>query len=98
MTEHISNLDKIYWESTINDIPCFIRVDNFVQGYPPVLTGPMEDADPGSPDEVDYTILDHRNIIAPWLKKQITDADDRRFTEEFYITKLEIKHYYQTNP
>ena len=90
-----SNLDKMMWATTLNDIPCFIRVDNFVKGYPPVLHGAMEDADPGAADELDYTILDSRKIIAPWLKKQITDADDARFMEEFYVTLLEAKHCYE---
>lgn len=90
-----SYLDRLVWATTVNEIPCFIRADHFSPGYPPVLTGPMEDADPGSPDELEYTILDSRKIIAPWLTKQITDADDQRFLEEFYITRLEIKHCYE---
>lgn len=90
-----SSLDKIQWKSQINGIPCFVRVDNFVPGYPAVLTGPMEDADPGCPDEIDFTILDYRHVIAPWITKQMTEQDINRITEEFYMTVLEIKHCYE---
>lgn len=90
-----SNLDKIRWKSQINGIPCTIRVDSFVKGYPPILTGAMEDADPGCPDELEFTVLDSRNIIAPWITKQMTDRDEDRIYEEFYMTLLEIKHCYE---
>lgn len=98
MTEPISNLDKLYWKSEVNDIPCVIRVDSFTPGRATVIGNTPEESEEGYPDDLDFTVLDDRKIKAPWLSKQLTEQIIQRLVDEFYITKLEIKHYYQTNP
>lgn len=98
MDEPISNLDKIYWKSEINDIPCFIRVDSFTPGSPAIIGETPEESEEAVPDDVEFIVLDDRKIKAPWLSKQLTDKIIQRLVDEFYITKLEIKHYYESNP
>jgi len=89
-----SNLDKIYWKSEINDTPCVIRVDSFTRGQKTSIGRTPEESEEGYPDEWEITILDYRNIIAPWLDRQVTPKIMDRFWEEFYMTLLEIKHCY----
>lgn len=95
MTDPISNLDKIYWDSEINDIPCVIRVDSFTPGRAHVIGNTPEESEAGYPDNLDFTVLDYHNIKAPWLERQVTPKIMERFWEEFDMTLLEIKHCYQ---
>lgn len=95
MSDPISNLDKIYWDSEINDIPCVVRVDNFTPGSKAIIGRTPEESEEGYPDDLDITVLDYRNIKAPWLERQVTPKIMERFWEEFDMTLLEIKHCYQ---
>ena len=90
----ISDLDKIYWASEINDIPCVVRVDNFTTGCKTTIGRTPEESEEGYPDDLDITVLDYRNIKAPWLERQVTPRIMERFWEEFDMTLLEIKHCY----
>ena len=83
------------FKTQINGIPCYCRVDRYSPGAPAISTGPMENADPGYDEEMDYTILDQHHRIATWLQKQVTDKDDERLREEYHCTVLENKHYYE---
>lgn len=83
------------FKTSINGIPCFCRVDRYSPGAPAKLGGPMEDADPGYDEEMDYTILDQHYRIATWLQKQVTDQDDERLREEYHCTLLEQKYLYK---
>ena len=70
----------------INGIPCKCRVDNFVPAIPMHVYGSsMGDADPPEPPEFDFTILDTKGREAPWLQKQVTEADEARLFEEFEV-------------
>jgi hypothetical protein len=77
----------------INDIPCHCRVDHYSAGRPNrfMFTDPGE-AEEGFDEEFNFTILDHRYIIAPWLTKQLRIDDYDRLLEEFHTTLLELKH------
>jgi hypothetical protein len=83
----------VTFETKINDIPCYCRVDHYSPGRPDKVSGPMEDAEEGYDEEFSYTILDHRKIKAPWLEKQMTEEDVDRLLEEYHVTRLEFKHY-----
>lgn len=80
--------------TTVNDIPCFCRVDHYRAGMPDKVSGPVEDAEEGYDEEFEYTMLDHRHVIAPWIRKQMEEADSDRMLEEFHTTVLEEKHFY----
>lgn len=84
------------FETKINGIPCYCRVDHYAPFVPDKLSGPFWDSEIGSDEEFSYTILDHRYIIAPWLQKQVSDADHERLLEEFHVTRLEHKHYIES--
>lgn len=90
-----SNLDKIVWESHIDGIPCFIRVDSFIRGRADYIGRTPEESEEGYGDEIAFTVLDSRHIIAPWLERQLTGRDTDRIIEEFHVTLLEIKHCYE---
>lgn len=81
------------FETTINGIPCHCIVLHYLPEIPPILTGPMEDADPGAGEEFDFMLLDDRYIRAPWIAKQVTDQDEQRLLDEYLCTTLEFKYY-----
>lgn len=83
------------FQTKINGILCYCRVDRYQPGRPDKVAGPMEDAEEGYDEEFEYTMLDHRYIIAPWIAKQMDKADEVRLLEEYHITMLEQKHYYE---
>jgi hypothetical protein len=78
----------------INDIPCTVVVTHYAPAIPDKVSGPMEDAEEGSDVEFEFYLLDDRNIRAPWLYRQVTEADFNRILDEFEITLLEEKHLY----
>lgn len=79
----------------VNGIPCFCRVDHYLAGRPDkFMHGAMEDAEEGYDEEFEFTMLDHRHVIAPWIRKQMNDNDFERMLEEFHTTVLEEKHLY----
>jgi hypothetical protein len=80
--------------TTINGIPCYCRVDRYSPGQPDKIGGAFEDAEEGYDEEFDYTILDHRYIIAPWLERQLDTGGYVRMLEEYLTTVLEQKHFY----
>lgn len=82
------------FQTKINGIPCSCKVVHYMAGQPDKVTGPMEDAELGWDEEFEFVMLDHSNILAPWLDKQVTPEDRERLLEEFHITNLEIKHGY----
>lgn len=89
-----SNLDKIVWASTINEIPCFIRVDSFTRGRASFIGRTPEESEEGYEDEIEFTVQDYRHINAPWIERQMTARDVDRIIDEFHMTLLEIKHCY----
>ena len=82
----------LIFKTKVNHIPCYCRVDHYAPFVPDKLSGAFEDSELGSDEEFEFTILDHRYIIAPWLQKQLMDADYERLLEEFHVTQLEHKH------
>lgn len=85
--------DWYFFKTQINDIPCTCRVSHYSPGRPDKVSGPMEDAEEGYDEEFEYDMLDSRGILAPWIEKQITDADYNRLIDEFLIELQEHKHY-----
>ena len=83
------------FKTQINGIPCTCVVDRYLPGRLDKTGGAFEDAEEGYDEEMDYHILDDRNIRAPWIQAQITDADDERLREEYHTTVLEHKHFYE---
>jgi hypothetical protein len=82
------------FQTKINDILCYCRVDHYSPGRPDrFMFTAMEDAEEGFDEDFQYTILDHRYIIAPWLTKQLRIDDYDRLLEEYHTTVLELKHY-----
>jgi hypothetical protein len=59
-------------ETTINGIPCLIRVTHFQRGASVKRHGYADEQDD---DELDYDVLDSTGRPAPWLQRKITDAD-----------------------
>jgi len=82
------------FQTRINGILCYCRVDHYAAGVPDKVGGAFEDAVEGSDEEFNYTILDSRYIKAPWLDKQMDKDDEVRMREEFHVTRLEQKYLY----
>lgn len=80
------------FKTKINDIACYCRVSHYSPALPDKVSGPVEDAEEGCDEEFEYTMLDHRYIIAPWLQKQVTDEDHERLIHEYLCTLAEQKH------
>ena len=71
----------------IQGIPCQVRVTYYRKEDSPILTGPMDWADPGSPAEIEFHVLDRRGKRAEWLEHKMTDAD-RGAIEQEIITSM----------
>lgn len=82
------------FDTKVAGIPCQCKVTHYRAGKSAYLSGPMEDAREAEPEEFEYEILDSKGKLAPWLSKKLTEADTERLLEEFHITVLEHKHYY----
>ncbi len=82
------------FETKINGVTCFCRVDHYRPGRPDKVSGPMEDAEEGYDEEFSYTILDHNKAVDTSLMSQLTADDHDRLLEEYYVTVLEQKHCY----
>ena len=59
----------------IQGIPCQVCVTYYRKEDSPILTGPMDWADPGSPVEIEFHVLDRRGKRAEWLESKMTDED-----------------------
>lgn len=82
------------FDTKISGIPCICRVDHYRPAVPDHWGARMEDAEQGSPEEFDFTILTRRGKPAPWLERKLTDQDRERLAEEWEATVLEHKHSY----
>lgn len=83
------------FDTKVSGIPCQCEVTSYRPGVPARVTGAWEDCYPAEPEEFEYRILTMRGKPAAWLQKKITEADDIRLLEEFHVTRLEHKHYYE---
>ena len=86
-------IDLNRFQSQLNGLACTVVVTHYLAGTPDKISGPMEDAEEGTDEEFEFYLLDDRNIRAPWLDQQVTTADFYRILEEYYVTRLEFKHY-----
>lgn len=74
----------------IQGIPCQARATYYCKEESPILTGPMDWADPGSPAEIEFQVLDTRGKKAEWLERKMTD-EDRRAIEEKIISEFDAR-------
>jgi hypothetical protein len=74
-------------DARIQGIPCQVRVTYYRKEDSPILTGPMDHADPGSPVEIEFQVLDRRGKRAEWLESKVTD-EDRDTIEREIITEM----------
>jgi len=72
----------------IQGIPCRARVTYYRKEDSPVLTGPMDHADPGSPIEIEFDVMNMRGARAVWLERKMTVAD-RAVIEQQIIAAFE---------
>lgn len=82
------------FDTKVAGIPCQCEVTSYSAGTPARVTGPWEDCYPEEPAEFEFRILDRRGRPAAWLEKKVTDEDKDRLLEEYQVTLLEHKHYY----
>lgn len=75
------------FRTQINGIPCSCKVTHYSSATPASMHADAE------PEEFEFVILDHRNVLAPWLESQITQEIEDRLLEEYHLTRLEFKHY-----
>lgn len=80
------------FDTKVAGIPCICRVDHYRPAVPDRLTGRWEDAEQGSDEEFEFSILDRRGRPAAWLERKLTDKDRERLAEEWEATVLEYKH------
>lgn len=78
-------MPKLY--SHIAGIPCIISY-SYTPGLPMRITGSgFGDCDPPEPPEIEFSVHDRRDRIAPWLEAKMTEADYERI--ELEIMKAE---------
>lgn len=61
----------------IRGVLCLVRVTRYQPAVPPVITGPIDRADPGSPAEIEFEVLDLQGRPNRELDRQMDDADVR---------------------
>lgn len=71
----------------IQGIPCRVRLTYHRKEERPVLDGPMDWADPGQAEEVDFQVLDLRGKPAPDIE-QLMLSEDRRAIEQELIAAI----------
>lgn len=59
----------------IQGIPCRAYVTYYRPAVAPIVTGPVDWADPGAPVEIEFEVLDRRGGRAVWLERKMTSAD-----------------------
>lgn len=69
-------------DTEIQGIPCRVRLTYHRKEDSPILTGPMDRADPGSPEEVDFAVLDMQGKPAPQIEREMVDADRAAIEQE----------------
>ncbi|MBN9402419.1 MAG: hypothetical protein J0I30_06355 [Burkholderiales bacterium] len=75
-------------DTRIQGIPCRVLVTYYRKEDSPILTGPMDWADPGSPVEIEFRVLNLRGARAVWLERKMTSAD-RAVIEQQIIAAFE---------
>lgn len=74
-------------DTYIRGVPCLIRVTHYTPGEPPIISGPMDWADPGCPAEIEFDVLDQRGRPAPWLERKLMSEDRRAIEQEIIAAK-----------
>lgn len=69
-------------DAEIQGIPCQIRVTHYQPEVPPIVTGPMDWADPGEPAEVEFDVLDQAGHPAPWPERKMLSEDRNAIEQE----------------
>lgn len=69
-------------DARIQGIPCRACVTLYRPAVVAIITGPMDQADPGAPAEIEFEVLDRRGARAAWLERKMTDADRHAIEQE----------------
>ncbi|MGB3271089.1 MAG: hypothetical protein WBA65_14155 [Rhodanobacter sp.] len=69
-------------DTHIQGIPCRVRLTYHRKEDSPVLNGPMDWADPGSPEEVDFAVLDMQDKPAPHIEREMLPEDRAAIEQE----------------
>lgn len=77
-------------DTTINGIPCQIRVISYRPGSPMRITGwGFGDAEPPEPEEIEWEVLDRRGYRARWLEQKLDDEEIQRIEAELLAAPAE---------
>jgi hypothetical protein len=82
---HKTHTDYDTFQSTVNGIPCIVKVNKHLV-VPPYLGSPHDcpsDLDYYGYTEFEYNILDRKGYPASWLEDKLTSADDDRLLKEY---------------
>ena len=75
---------KADFHTTVEGIPCGVRVLWYSQAVPMRTTGTgMGDADPPEPEEFEFDLLDRGGYPATWLAEKLSDQDVERIQAEY---------------
>ena len=76
------------FDTTVNGIPCQVKVTHYLPGIPATVSGPPEDCHEGDSGEFDFELLDRRGRLATWLDRYVTDEVAERIAEEHHVICL----------
>lgn len=71
--------------STVNGIPCQIKVTYAKAEVPAQIWGPPEECSPSEPAEFEFDVLDQRGRPAKWLERYLDEKTVERIQEEYRI-------------
>lgn len=74
-------------DTHIQGVPCRVRLTYHRKEERPILSGPMDWADPGQSEEVDFQVLDLKNRPAPQIERLMQD-EDRSAIEQDLIAAI----------
>ena len=83
------------FETKIQGIPCKCQVLWITKGMSAVLYGSgAGDIHPPELPEFEFRVLDRKGYKAPWLERKMTEADNERLQEEFFLEKALEEYEY----